>query len=395
MKPLRALSVTGVAGLAWIGSDFIALRDEFSSALMATVPAQAAMFLAVAPWVTSLQRGAGPMLPISKRAPMPPAPKATPTTIVETTQTSKIDWASNDQALVEGWSPVDLGAAVRSAAAWSTVYYSVDSAKRPVAQPKAGDLAGTAYWQLARGNRVAAVDYFSRALAQDSQDDRVNAWAQERDRLGRRWSASAYVFARSGGVDLAQSALLGGGQTGAALGYTLNPLASQPIALTARVAVAHRGFGIDAASGQAAIGLRWQPTSWFSLSGERLFASGNHAANGWSGRIAAGGASAYGRFILSGYGEAGFVDAAPFVGAQGFAGYRLPVDKLAVSVGAAVWAGAQNSNVSAGRIDVGPSLKVTWPNSRLPIDLVLDYRRQISGNAAPGSGVALTISAAY
>lgn len=62
--------------------------------------------------------------------------------------------------------------------------------------------------------------------------------------------------------------------------------------------------------------------------------------------------------------------------------------KAQVRLGAGVWGGAQKF---AERVDVGPTATIDLA----PVRVALDYRIKVAGNAAPGSGLALTLSTGF
>lgn len=96
------------------------------------------------------------------------------------------------------------------------------------------------------------------------------------------------------------------------------------------------------------------------------------------------------------YGQAGWVggkDQTPFIDGQ--ARIEKPVARsgpLELRLGAGAWGGAQEG---ASRIDVGPTATLELPIGPAGSRLSADYRFRVSGNAAPGSGAAITLSAGF
>lgn len=96
------------------------------------------------------------------------------------------------------------------------------------------------------------------------------------------------------------------------------------------------------------------------------------------------------------YGQAGWVggkDKTPFIDGQ------VRLDKALVRsgkaelrFGAGAWGGAQNG---ASRLDMGPSASFDLPVGRVNTRLSADYRIRVAGDAAPGSGAAVTFSAGF
>lgn len=96
------------------------------------------------------------------------------------------------------------------------------------------------------------------------------------------------------------------------------------------------------------------------------------------------------------YGQAGWVggeDRTPFIDGQ--ARIEKPVGRsgaVELRLGAGAWGGAQEG---ASRIDVGPTAALDLPIGPVGSRLSADYRFRISGNVAPGSGAAITLSAGF
>jgi hypothetical protein len=102
---------------------------------------------------------------------------------------------------------------------------------------------------------------------------------------------------------------------------------------------------------------------------------------------------------LDGYSEAGAVwrsgGTTVYGGAQARAGSRLAtVGGVSLNAGAGVWAAGQSGGgARVGRVDAGPSLRVS--GRRLPFDVQADYRARLAGNAAPGSGAVVTVTGRF
>jgi hypothetical protein len=271
----------------------------------------------------------------------------------------------------------------------------------PPAKPTAGDYATAAYAELANGNRRAAVGLFDMALAA-GPDPRDAQWKAERKRLTRRWSGDAFSLLRDPGtpgtVGPAALPVLGGGQSGASIGYTFAPLARRPVSLTARInSATGGGNGADPASTQAAVGLRWQVVPAMSLYAERLIAIGADARNDWQMRVAGGGTGQRGRWRWNGYGEAGVIASGDvFAGGQGFGGLRvIRLKGSDIVAGAGAWGSYQTGTPDASALDLGPSVATRLPLGRWSLDMSADYRFRVAGNALPGSGPALTIATQF
>ncbi|MFN4019738.1 MAG: hypothetical protein ACK4IC_04390 [Erythrobacter sp.] len=104
---------------------------------------------------------------------------------------------------------------------------------------------------------------------------------------------------------------------------------------------------------------------------------------------------------LEGYAQAGWVggeDATLF--ADGQASLTRAFDHVAqatgdamrFSLGAGVWSGAQDG---AHRVDLGPTMRLDVRLGEVPARLSLDWRERVEGDAAPGSGAAVTLSTRF
>ncbi len=261
------------------------------------------------------------------------------------------------------------------------------------ATPTAFDLASSAYARVAANDRRTAVALFDAALAA-GPDPRAEQWQRDRNALTRRWSGDAYALARDAGpAGPAASPVLGGGQSGASLAWSIDPLARRPIAIVGRVNAANS----DRESTQAAIGLRWRPLKGISLSAERLVAIGADARNDWTLRLAAGAEGRSHGVRWSGYGEAGLLGNGD-VYAGGQARALLPLARIGkgdVSAGLGNWASIQTGFITSGRVDIGPSIAARTTIGRIGVDIAADWRFRVAGNAEPGSGPALTLSTSF
>jgi urocanate hydratase len=97
-----------------------------------------------------------------------------------------------------------------------------------------------------------------------------------------------------------------------------------------------------------------------------------------------------------GYGQAGWVGG---LYATAFADGQARVTReiagagpARLHIGAGAWGGAQKF---AERLDVGPTIGVDVDAGPVVARLAVDYRIQVAGSAAPGDGVALTLSTGF
>lgn len=104
---------------------------------------------------------------------------------------------------------------------------------------------------------------------------------------------------------------------------------------------------------------------------------------------------------IRGYGQAGYVGgdfATAFADAQIVADRKLSsfdfgtTSNAEIRLGAGVWGGAQEG---AQRIDIGPTANLVVLVAQAPVRLSLDYRIRAAGDAAPNSGVAMTLSTGF
>jgi hypothetical protein len=97
------------------------------------------------------------------------------------------------------------------------------------------------------------------------------------------------------------------------------------------------------------------------------------------------------------YGQAGYVGgrfATPFADGQMRTDRHItrlgPAD---LRLGGGIWGGAQKG---AGRLDAGPTLMIVGsPGGSAGLRLAADWRFRLAGDAAPGSGPAITLSAGF
>lgn len=237
------------------------------------------------------------------------------------------------------------------------------------------------------------------SVARDSASARIDLpvpmprTSMDRDAAESRWSGNAYLFVRDGNGDaLAAGGQLGGGQVGARIAWRLNSEGPTRLAVAARVyAPLDRGRAAEVAAGLDFHPLPGQP---LRLSIERRFDAGGEGRSAWSAYAAGGFWRAIGNAIeLDGYAQAGVVGARA---RDLFADGALRIvhrqdmgSDIVVRMGGGAWAGAQPG---VERIDVGPRLAVGMPVGGTSISAALEGRFRIAGDAAPGSGVALTLA---
>jgi len=211
-----------------------------------------------------------------------------------------------------------------------------------------------------------------------------------------RWSGSAWVFAREGSGNRSLAALgqLGGSQAGARVRWQVNPGEQLRTALYGRVSTP-----LDDLSGaEAAIGAEWHPLPgkpvW--VAAERRVAIGKQGRNAWSAYVA-GGVWKPGLpmgLTLDGYGQAGVVGTKKRdLFADGALRLSRPVaSEQGPRIGGGVWGAAQPG---VARLDVGPHARLPVKVAKQPFSISADYRVRVAGDAAPGSGVAVTLASDF
>jgi hypothetical protein len=210
-----------------------------------------------------------------------------------------------------------------------------------------------------------------------------------------RWSANGWFFWRDGSAMTATSnpGRLGGSQAGLRVDFDLTPAARSRTGAFARATTALN----RPAAPEAAIGVAFQPSRGLPLSllAERRIALG------------AGGRNAGAFLVVGGFGPK---PVGPSIEAEGYVqagmvGLRsrdLFMDgKLSLlhgpansrlRIGASVSGGAQPA---VSRVDVGSEMRVRLPLPNANARLGLEWRARVAGNAAPRSGLALTLAADF
>jgi len=207
-----------------------------------------------------------------------------------------------------------------------------------------------------------------------------------------RWSGTAWLFGRKGAdaESLATTGQLGGSQAGARLRWRVNSDGPAITALTARISTPLEQRN----AAEASIGAEWHPLRgkplWVAV--ERRVALGKAARNAWSGYVAGGiwkpdlplGT------IAEGYVQAGLVGAkSRDLFADGGLRLSKPIaDEDGVRAGVGIWGAAQPG---VSRVDVGPQMIVPVAVDTQRFSISIDLRVRVAGNAAPGSGLAVTL----
>ena len=383
-RPFRALALLLLLLALWLGWRWPLMGARTVEVAALLVPQRAALPAAVQVAASDARQpalpgpAAIPRPPQHRSRPRPRRPEPAPPMKMATAQPA---------------APPAAAASVAAPAAAAIALAAVTDIAQP--DPPAPDqtafrLAQSAYDRLRAGRRRQAAALFDAAL--DLADNRQ--WQADRAALGRRWQYGGFALLRDGGSAGAlsnpgASPVLGGGQLGGSIAFLPDPYARRPVALVARANVAADQAGVRGDTAQVAIGLRQTLAPGVSISAERLIAIGSATRGDWTLRLAAGGM----RGRLSAYGEAGVLGSG-----QAYAGAQASARTLRIgpaSFSAATWASLQTGTPASApdvwRVDVGPSIAAQLMGIRLQAD----WRQRVAGNAAPGSGPAVTISAGF
>lgn len=216
------------------------------------------------------------------------------------------------------------------------------------------------------------------------------------------WSFDSWLLVRPGGRTAggtgAFPASYGASQAGAILRYRLAPDDEHRPALYLRATQAlAAGRESEGAAGISIRPLPGVPVAFYS---ELRVASGG--GPGVSVRPAAFAVTELPRVALplgargEAYVQGGYVGgdfATGFVDGQARADRAVArFDLGEVRAGVGAWGGAQQG---AARLDIGPTASLDLRVGEAPARVALDYRLRVAGDAAPGSGIALTLSTGF
>ncbi len=230
--------------------------------------------------------------------------------------------------------------------------------------------------------------------------------AAAKGRRAGRWSMDAWGFWRQGSdaAPIAQGRvpIYGASQIGAVLQYRIDPSNARDPRLYARAyrALVRRGES-ELALGASA---RLLPRVPVRLFGELRVTDGAFRTEARPAAFAVTELAPQGLPLgarLEAYAQAGWVggaDATLF--ADGQASLTREVDLVAkatgdamhLSLGAGAWGGAQEG---AHRVDLGPTMRLDVTLGEVPARVSLDWRERVEGDAAPGSGAAVTVSTRF
>ncbi|WP_239804474.1 hypothetical protein [Croceicoccus hydrothermalis] len=214
-----------------------------------------------------------------------------------------------------------------------------------------------------------------------------------------RWSADGWVLLRESGVAAAGigASSYGGSQAGAIVRYRLGSSGGRAPRAHARVTTALDGPRQD----ELALGIGVRPLSPVPveiLAEARIgqFANDTRARPAIVAVAGPPPVSLPLGIEADSYAQAGYVggrDATAFADGQ----VRLSREIMqlgsgSVRTGAGAWAGAQSG---AARVDIGPTIAAVVPVGPGFARIAVDWRQRVAGDAEPGSGPVLTLSAGF
>lgn len=215
-----------------------------------------------------------------------------------------------------------------------------------------------------------------------------------------RWRADAWLFVRPGsGLGEAASPVpsYGASQAGAVLAYRVSDRSRFEPEVYARGSKALvKGGEIEVAAGVRAKPIAALPLRIHAEARATRFADRTeirpsaYATAGFDEPDLVAGIGA------RGYAQAGYVGGryeTAFADGQVVADKEVAAFDLAkLRVGAGAWGGAQKG---AERLDVGPSASIETELGGAPVRLSAEYRVRVAGNAAPGDGIAITLTTGF
>ncbi|WP_229956296.1 hypothetical protein [Parasphingorhabdus litoris] len=188
----------------------------------------------------------------------------------------------------------------------------------------------------------------------------------------------------------------GASQAGAILTYRMLGDNSRHVSAFGRASTALSSSGEEElAVGIKAKALAHIPVSFYA---EQRFGAGDGDNRGTAFYLAGGSGpdTVLPGIRLETYGQMGYVfgqdDSYFFDVSASLQKQLIERDKKKITAGAAIWSSGQEG---ATRIDIGPRLRFHIPVDQVDMQISLDWRERIGGNANPGSGAAVTLSTGF
>ncbi|AMO72527.1 hypothetical protein [Sphingorhabdus sp. M41] len=198
------------------------------------------------------------------------------------------------------------------------------------------------------------------------------------------------------GVGSISNGQYGGSQAGAILSYRILDRPLPEMSLYGRLSAALAPWSQK----EIALGARIRPVRKLpvTLHAEQRFdaSSGDDSRTAFYVTGGSGPEQIFEKFALETYAQAGYVmgqNETYFF--DGSATLQRPIAELGLtklSIGPGAWAGGQRH---ISRMDVGPRVSLVAPVGVISARIAVDWRLRVAGNARPGSGAAITVSAGF
>ncbi len=239
------------------------------------------------------------------------------------------------------------------------------------------------------------------SLLLESQDRPFNRQALAKtEQISNPLTGYFWVFAREDRLSpkaaLSPRGQYGGAQAGGIVSYRFSGDDKAGLATFVR---ATTSLSVDGDE-ELAIGIKAKPLNNLpiSLYAEQRFDPGSFGNRGTAFYVAGGTGPelVIAKTSLETYGQAGYLfsedDSHFFDLAATLQRTILERGKYRMTMGAGGWAGGQEG---LHRIDIGPRTNIHLPVGKADLRVSLDWRQRIAGNAAPDSGVAITVTSGF
>jgi hypothetical protein len=239
----------------------------------------------------------------------------------------------------------------------------------------------------------AVIPPFANTFAQNAPYAHPN---QKRLADQKRLEVYGYSFMRPGTGQpsgLSAAPQYGGGQSGVIAAYRVMPQNWPSVSIIGHASRSHNGSRPwELAAGIRTVPIRSVP---ISVSAERRFRAGGDVT-----AIYAAGSkediALPADFSARGYAQLGVVLGK---GSDHFYDANIRIDRPVLNIGETrmhlgigSWTGGQRG---ADRIDIGPTMRTQIKAGKIPVTITADWRFRAAGNAVPGDGPAITVSAGF
>ncbi len=250
---------------------------------------------------------------------------------------------------------------------------------------------------VAKREALNSVDPFS----VKSPDRLLNPQAfAKNEQISNPFTGYFWIFAREDSLSpkaaLSPNGQYGGSQAGGILSYRFSGDDRTSLVAFVRASTPLSASGDE----ELAIGIKAKPLNNLpiSLYAEQRVGPGSFGNRGTALYVAGGTGPdlVIAKTSLETYGQAGYLfsedDSHFFDMAATLQRTILERGKYRMTMGAGGWAGGQKG---LHRIDIGPRANIHLPVGKTDLRVSLDWRQRIAGNAAPDSGVAITVSSGF